>query len=203
VSGARQALRWFLRAGVLGLVAWALGFAWFAADALRPTDDRTLPHADGIVVLTGGQGRIEEAVHLLAAGYADRMLITGVGPHATKSALEAHAAPYLSGDDLRDRMTLGRRAISTVGNAVETREWVQMHGLKSLIVVTAGYHMRRALFEISRTVPDTRLIPCSVRPPALQAPFRRSTLRLLMTEYDKWIGAHLGLQRHHNLLDAT
>jgi hypothetical protein len=58
------------------LIAWLLGFIWFAGALPQPA-----PAGEGtdvIVVLTGGTGRIERGVTLLREGSADRLLVSGV-----------------------------------------------------------------------------------------------------------------------------
>ena len=48
-------------------------------------------------------------------------------------------------------------AATTLGNAQETAEWSQAMRFDSLIVVTADYHMPRAMLELRGAMPDTRL----------------------------------------------
>lgn len=183
-----------LLAGCLAaaVVAWAAGLAWFVHDAMRPP---VLPlRADGIVALTGGQGRIEESLRLLAQGRAGRLLISGVDPHATRGDFLRHL-PQPVPLDIWTHTALGHRATSTLGNADETAAWVHEYGLHSLIVVTAGYHIRRAMLEISRTVPGVRLYGYPIRSPALLHPFHPATMRLMVVEYDKWLLACLNVVR--------
>jgi hypothetical protein len=61
------------------LLAGALagGFAWFVASAGSVATPP--PHADGIVVLTGGAERVETALRLLAEDQARLLLVSGVG----------------------------------------------------------------------------------------------------------------------------
>nr|WP_245948853.1 YdcF family protein [Gluconacetobacter liquefaciens] len=179
------------------MVLWGAGFAWFVNDAL--TSPVRPPVADGIVALTGGQGRIEASLRLLAQGQARQLLISGVAPHATTATVAGALQPDLAARlpaGLWHQVTLGRHATSTIGNADETAQWARDNGLHSLIVVTAGYHIRRAIMEIHRTLPDVALYPYAVHPPALQSPLRGSSLRLMATEYDKWLMASLGLARN-------
>ncbi|GBQ90186.1 hypothetical protein AA13595_2838 [Gluconacetobacter johannae DSM 13595] len=194
--GAPSAPAIFLRGLLCGLLvcgaAWGIGFAWFFHDALRPAGP--LPTADGIVALTGGQGRIEASLELLMQGHGRQLLISGVDAHATVAAVAARMQAPLP-QDIRARVTLGRRATSTIGNADETADWARAHAIRSLIVVTAGYHIRRAMMEIGRTLPDVTLYPCPILPPALRHPWRAASLRLMATEYDKWLMASLGLAR--------
>jgi uncharacterized SAM-binding protein YcdF (DUF218 family) len=169
-------------------VLWAAGFAWFvyAAGLSAPPP----PLADGIVALTGGADRIETALRLLAEGRAQRLLVSGVGPTAEFGELARRAGVDPA---LRDRVTLGRAAVTTRGNASETAEWVRDNTIRTLIVVTATYHMPRALAELSRAVPEVTLYPVPVLPPALRGNHDAATLRLLAGEYSKWLAAEIGL----------
>lgn len=187
----RRALLSLTAAAAAALLAWTLGLAWFihrATEAAAP-----LSHADGIVALTGGADRVETALRLLLAGQAGRLLISGAGAGAELGEF-AHLAGVDPGP-LAGRVTLGRHATSTHGNAIETAAWVRDNGIRSLIVVTAGYHMPRALTELSRTLTGVTLLPAPVLPPALRGPGLRdpATLRLMAEEYTKWLAAQLGL----------
>ncbi len=178
-----QAMALAVTAGVLCVAA---GFAWFVAiaDDTQPQP----PHADGIVALTGGPERVETALHLLASDRGDRLLVSGVAPGATLTELARRAG--LDPSTLADRITLGRVATTTVGNAEEAADWAQAHSLHSLIVVTAGYHMPRALLELGRTMPQVVFYPVTVQPAELTT---RATARLLASEYAKLLGAWLGV----------
>ena len=177
--------------GVLLLAGFgfALGFAWFVGRATCPMP--APPPADGIVVLTGGSNRIETGMRLLANGLAPRLLVSGVlpGTSANFLAREAGVDPALT----LGRVTLGQSAISTRGNAEETAAWVRQHGIRTLIVVTAYYHMPRALTELHRALPGVTLYPAPVRPaPGPDNNFARR-VELLGGEYLKYLAVRLGL----------
>lgn len=171
-------------AGALALL-WGAGFGLFLRAALseRPPP----PRADGIVALTGGAGRVEAALRLLAEGQAQQLLISGVGGTAEFSAL-AHRAGV--DPELGSRVTLGRTAATTRGNATETADWARDKNIRSLIVVTSGYHMPRALAELGRALPGVPLFPAPVLPPP---PREAGMLRLLAGEYTKFLAAEVGL----------
>jgi uncharacterized SAM-binding protein YcdF (DUF218 family) len=178
----------FLGVPLLLLLGWIAGFAWFVR--VSTTTPQPPPEADGIVALTGGAERVETALRLLAQGHARLLLISGVGGAAEFSEL-AHRAGV--DPSLRDRVTLGRSAASTRGNAAETAAWAHDNGVRSLIVVTAGYHMPRALAELSRTLPEVTLYPYAVVSPTLRGGQDIARFRLLAGEYTKWLGAQIGL----------
>jgi uncharacterized SAM-binding protein YcdF (DUF218 family) len=183
---ARQVASLLALLALTGVLAFAGGFIWFVTVAQE--SGAPPPHADGIVVLTGGAERVETGLRLLAAGQADLLLISGVAHAAALPELARRAD--LDAATLAPRVTLGRSATSTLGNAGETAVWVQAHAIRSLIVVTAGYHMPRALLELNRALPGVTLYPVRVQPPGMREP---GMLRLLAAEYIRLIAAACGL----------
>jgi uncharacterized SAM-binding protein YcdF (DUF218 family) len=149
----RSASKVLLTVALVGVACWAGGLVWFVNATRRPPEPP--PHTDGIVALTGGAGRVELALHLLADGRADRLLLSGIGGGSDLATLGR-----LAGIDtvpLAERITVGRYAASTRGNGVETAAWAEQNRIGSLIVVTAAYHMPRALAELRQDLPDVLL----------------------------------------------
>ena len=169
------------------LVAYGLGFVWF----LRLTGESPdVPdRADAIAVLTGGPERIETGLRLLLAGHAPILLVSGIGGKATMQELARRAA--VDATALTGRVFLGHTATTTRTNAVETAQFVAAHRGHTLIVVTAGYHMPRALRELGRALPEVLLHPAPVLPGRGAA--RTPSWRLLTEEYTKWLVALAGL----------
>lgn len=168
------------------VICWLGGFAWFLQVA-RPPSITAPSRADGIVALTGGADRVETALHLLAEGRARVLLVSGVGGPIEFAELARRAGIDAA---LGARVTLGRAAISTHGNAMETAEWARANGVGSLLVVTAAYHMPRALAELARMLPDVPLYPVPVVPSGTRA---APPLRVLAGEYTKYLVAASGL----------
>jgi uncharacterized SAM-binding protein YcdF (DUF218 family) len=140
--------------------AFIAGFIGFALSLERAEPVLTV-QADGVVVLTGGSARLEEAAELLARGQARRLLITGVNK-ATRGAEIAKLLP-ISRRLFDCCIDLGYEALDTAGNAAETRDWAKARGIDgSLIVVTSNYHMPRALVELSAALPGVELYPFPV-----------------------------------------
>ncbi|MBR0828821.1 YdcF family protein [Bradyrhizobium manausense] len=188
--------RGWLRATIVSTVALAFvgaaaGFVAFLSQ-LRGAELAPDRKADGIVVLTGGSSRVSDAMELLAAGYGKRLLISGVHPTSTVSDISRTLPENQS--FMRCCVDLDRFAVSTRGNAAEARRWAHERGFKSLIVVTSNYHMPRAIVEFSHAMPDTTLIPfVVVGDKWREEPWwtSGSTLRLLLSEYVKYIAAEL------------
>jgi len=170
---------------------WGSGFIWFINVTRQGADPP--PHTDGIIAFTGGAGRVELALHLLAAGQANKLLLSGIC-----GGTELVTLGRLAGIDtasLVDRITLGRYAASTRGNGLETAAWAAQNRIRSLIVVTAAYHMPRALAELHQALPDVRLFPLPVFPlPGPPGTAERGPgLRLEAEEYTKYLLTVSGL----------
>src|ERR1700730_13843043 len=190
---------------VLAIVfmAAAIGFVGFLSQ-LRGTETKPGRHADGIVVLTGGSSRVSDAMELLASGYGKRLLISGV--HPTNDASDISRSLPDNQSLLSCCVDLDRSAVNTRSNAAETRRWARDRGFKSLIVVTSNYHMPRAILELSHAMPDVELIPFAVVGDKWRdEPWWTSgaTLRLLLSEYVKYVAAEVRVRLDDLGIDLT
>jgi uncharacterized SAM-binding protein YcdF (DUF218 family) len=185
-------MRWLIWLAALPVLLWCAGFAWFVGVIWQPP--AAPPHADGIVVLTGGAERVGAGLRLLQDGVAGQLLISGVGHEVALRDLAVISGVEPATLAARaESVTLGRAAGTTHGNALETQEWARRLHIGSLIVVTAGYHMPRALAELRASLPDVGLIPYAVQPPGMRAMPDTATWRFLAGEYSKFLAVQLGL----------
>ncbi|WP_203072777.1 YdcF family protein [Falsiroseomonas ponticola] len=188
--------RWLLRLGVAGLLALlALGVAFqsFLA-AARGVPDPAAPPAEAIIVLTGGAERVETALRLLDDGAAPLLLVSGA--HATLTLAElarVHARPLPA---LAGRVVLGHAAATTIGNAAESAAFARARHIGTVRLVTADYHMPRALLEFRRALPGVALQPHPVRPAAFANLPRARRWALLFGEFVKYGTAAAGLTRY-------
>lgn len=137
-------------------VVWGFGFAQFLVRIESIVPEQIGEKTDAIVVLTGGNYRINTALDLFADGLAPRLLITGV--HKSVKDYEILAG-WKGKKPLPDCcLTLGHDATTTIGNADETFKWVQENNVTSIRVVTSAYHMPRALLEFHHQMPDVDII---------------------------------------------
>jgi uncharacterized SAM-binding protein YcdF (DUF218 family) len=180
-------IRGFFLAMILVVLGYAFSFFLFVS--LLPPTPGEIPRADGIVALTGGGERLDAAASLFEQGVGRRLLISGVGLVTTKDTLKdiTHG-----GSRFECCADIGYAAEDTHGNAVETAEWARSHGFTSLVIVTARYHMPRALRELQHAMPDVELKPYPVDQDRIDLAgwwrHGRTTL-LLHNEYVKYLAS--------------
>ena len=148
------------RVAVAAFVVAVLGFPVFVWSLARTSSDPG--RADAIVALTGGEGRLQAALELLDQGKGARLLISGVHTGTTRAEL-FDAVGGLSRRALCC-VDLGRSAENTIGNAGETSAWVSKHKYRTVIIVTASYHMPRSLLELQAVLPETEFVAYPVFP---------------------------------------
>lgn len=159
----------------LTFIVWILGFAWFGAFLPQPLDGRT---TDAIVVLTGGAGRIDHGLLLLKDGAAKRMLISGVDRSVRPIELaQRYKTPMRMFDCC---VTLGREAIDTRSNALETARWLNRRNFHTVRLITTDWHMRRAALELRQAMPADIVLVYDAVP-------SRPSLMVLFKEYNKYL----------------
>lgn len=184
--GRRPLITVLLLLAIAGSLA-GIDFARFArqvASTIPPTDVT----AEGIVALTGGTARIDGALALLKDNRAEKLLISGVNPAVGRQDI-ARAVERAESAVLDQRVDLGHAARDTIGNADETRAWVEKMGIHSLIIVTSDYHMPRSMVELGRAMPDVQLIPYPVSNKQLEMDRwwrHAASVKLLLREYLKY-----------------
>ena len=176
---------------MFAIMLWLLALGWFVG-AMPTTPLPADEKADAIIVLTGGSERVEHGLAMLAEQVAPVLFISGVGEDATEAEiLDAHTSQetrekiYESGGEI----VLDHIARSTVSNADQSREFIKTRGIKTIRLVTADYHMRRALLEFRLANPDLTILADPVFP----ARFRReawwqhdNSRRPMLSEFYKY-----------------
>ena len=171
------------------VLIWGAGLMAFAQRVQRSTPAPEPPEADGIVALTGASSlRLAAAAELLEEGKARRLLISGVNPAAKRADVRDVARDV--GREWDCCVDLGFRAADTRGNASEIAAWAHRRRYRSLIVVTADYHMPRSMLELRASLPGVALHPYPVATGTLEARrwWRQSTdARRMAVEYSKYL----------------
>jgi uncharacterized SAM-binding protein YcdF (DUF218 family) len=180
-------LRLVSRIAIISVLVVVAGFFWFL-HVITPNEEPLDGKADGIVVLTGGASRVDDAIELLAQGKGQRLLISGVNRQTPDREIVRLRPEYE--DIVNCCVDMDRTAVNTITNATETRRWVEERGFRSLIVVTSNYHIPRAMAELSHQLPNITLVAFPVVSEQMRAGWTNAAnLRLLLTEYVKYVVA--------------
>jgi len=169
---------------------WLGGLIWFAAQ-IPKTQSKLSENSDAaIIVLTGGAGRMEYGLQLLAQHKGSTLFVSGVGEKVTVADIVKQAPDDIEKTLNESDITIGHRAENTIGNAEEIKKWLKSSHYKNIILVTSNYHMPRSLLEIETTLPTINIIP---------APVISGDSELLFSEYHKYIASKL----RHLFVSAT
>jgi uncharacterized SAM-binding protein YcdF (DUF218 family) len=147
---------------IFAVVLYVAGFVVFATSLPKTPHD--LHHIQGVVALTGGDTRLDAAVALFEKGVGQRLLISGVNPQTTKAELKKLSRGGVRFDCCAD---LGYAAEDTHGNAREAAAWARFHHFRTLLLVTARYHMPRSLSEFQVAMPDGTIVPYPIEPESI------------------------------------
>ena len=165
------------------------GLQYFVLNLPRHMESPTR-QSDGIVVITGGQQRLDAGLTLLSTGTASKLLISGVGAGLNKVIL---ANDLQLSETQRDLLIccaeLEFAARDTRGNARAARHWAETNKLASLVLVTANYHMPRAKLAFELEMPHIDLHYWPVSPDDLHIDrwwTDPGLVRLLAREYAKF-----------------
>jgi uncharacterized SAM-binding protein YcdF (DUF218 family) len=150
-------VRTLLRLVFVLAAVWIGGFLWFWT-RLPPNELMVSPatKTDGIVVLTGGEGRVAHGLKILRAGKARRLLISGAFSQ-TKPA-EIAAATKMPLRLFTCCVDIGYGAGNTIGNAGEAAAWVTKNRYQSVRIVTSRYHVPRSVMEFQAGLPSTQIV---------------------------------------------
>jgi len=169
----------------------AMGDFLVAGDPLRPSDA-------AIAISGDGRERVRTASALVTEGDARWLILSGAPPGQRGAAAELvrYAREYQIADA---RMLVDASATSTVENAYGSARVMRTHGLRTAIVVTSPYHMRRTIIVFRAIFQPQGL---AVRAfPARDSFFevrewwtRRRDRELVLREYAKLAGYLMGFR---------
>jgi uncharacterized SAM-binding protein YcdF (DUF218 family) len=170
----------FLVTGAL-LIAAAPFLAWCAAQFLIVKAD--VPVADAIVVLSGSSTYIERAdwaAKLYREGRAPLIILTNDGVIGGWDHREERNPFYyeLSARRLEQQgvpaariQVVPEKAQGTYEESLLIRDFAVTKGLNRLVIVTSGYHSRRALWSMRRAFDRSRVeVGIDSAPPGSQTP---------------------------------
>jgi uncharacterized SAM-binding protein YcdF (DUF218 family) len=174
---------------VLLIAIWTVGLFAFAGRVEQQQVVESPPVSDAVAVLTGASTlRLKAGIALLEAGKGRRLLVSGVNEKVRREDLLEVTGAWKP--IYQCCVDLGFEADNTKGNAAEIAAWAATHRFRQVIIVTADYHMPRALLELRSRMPGAVLIPYPVRTEAFDAArwWRNDVqIRRLTLEYCKYL----------------
>ena len=189
-------MRFLLSLLFTAALVWAAAFAVYLLRMESPATPASI-HADALVVLTGGNARVERGFELLAQGSSPVLFISGVGQKVTVNEMLAlHTTPAIKSQILArgGEIVFDYQASTTQTNAEQAAAFIRAHHYHTVRLITAHYHMPRSLLEFHTALPEVTLLPEPVVPDAFaqgswwRTPANRA---LVLQEFHKYIAAQL------------
>lgn len=165
---------------IISIALYGIGFLWFLNTSKSfPKCERK---ADALVALTGDTGRISEAIKLLRNGNGDVVFISGI-----RSALSRNSKLYRKNPrDFKENIVYGRKAIDTIGNAFETKQWLDRNpNISSFYLITSNYHLLRSKVVFNSVLSDYKICLHPV------SGMKNKSTKFLFNEYSKYILAKI------------
>jgi uncharacterized SAM-binding protein YcdF (DUF218 family) len=163
------------------LIASSPLVAWLAAHLLIVKAD--LPSADAIVILSGSATYIERAhwaAKLYGDGRAPQIILTNDGLIGGWDHREERNPYYfeLTAKRLQQQGVPAKRiqlapgpALGTYEESLLVRDYATTHNIKRILIVTSGYHSRRALWSMRRACEGSGIqVGIEAPPPGGQTP---------------------------------
>ena len=173
----------FITLLIIAIVTVAMLFIDFTYKTFsyRPRDVK----ADAIVVLAGGKGRVEEGVRLYRERKGAWLFFIGVDPTVRRSDLYRPR----QGDPHPDGVILEKISRNTFENALYGRDVIMGKDVRSIVLITSRYHMKRASILLRNSLPkDVAIYPYPVDTKNLKEAWwsHGGSFQLLFSEFYKY-----------------
>lgn len=149
-------------AGVIGILHWYLAPDDLVACKEIPDETKLqCRKADAIVAISGGdtKARTAEAIRLFQKGWADTLIFSGAAYDPTSpSNAQAMKAQAIAAGISEQQIAIEEYARDTAENAKQTLAIASERGVNRIILVTSGYHQRRAGIEFRQTFENVVII---------------------------------------------
>lgn len=144
------------KSAVISAIIFVLGIFTafsFYEFSLSFYDDYSLQkyEVDAVAVLTGGRGRLSPALRLFTETNSKWFLIAGVGEKISLTSI--FSSNELNNVD-PEKIILEKYSRSTYQNATYARDILLEKGVRSVILVTSTYHIKRALLIFRSIFPE-------------------------------------------------
>ncbi len=116
--------------------------------------------AEAIVVVSGGDtdARTDEATRLYEKKWAPLIIMSGAAADKRGPSNAAVMRYRAIKDEIPKEAVIAEESSETTKqNAIEVRQILRDRKIKNIILVTSGYHMRRAYLEFSANMPGVKI----------------------------------------------
>jgi len=159
-------IRWLIGLAVFGLLVVIGLTVYLQPDDLKkcgsnPNSAVGCQTVDAIVAISGGdtKARAEEAVKLYKNGWSEKLIFSGAAQDKTgPSNASVMKTVALQAGVPETAIRLDEYAENTIQNAENSGSIFNELQIKSVILVTSGYHQRRAGLEFDKRTGDVRII---------------------------------------------
>lgn len=159
-------MRWLIVIAVIILLLFGVALPRYLAPndlagCTEPTGRGKCVTADALVAISGGDtlARAHEAVKLYQAGWAKTIIFSGAASDKTgPSNAMAMKTDAIKMGVPADAIIIEEQSTTTNENATNVAKLAQDNSFKRLILVTSGYHQRRASLEFNKAVGANAII---------------------------------------------
>lgn len=130
----------------------------------KPDNTSRCKKSDAIVAISGGDtnARLAKSIELFNNGWGDKLIFSGAAQDKSgPSNARAMKFVAINSGIKEENIIIDENSESTQQNATNTAKIFAAKGIRSAIIVTSGYHQRRATFEFKKFSPtvDVRSYP--------------------------------------------
>ena len=150
------------------LILEGIGLHEYAASSISYQTNKFIPNTTGmIVVLAGSSGRINTAYELMIEREVPVLFVAGVYKAVT---FEDLAREFKLDYNYKERIKIDNVSRTTVENAKVTQQYAEENNVKTIVLVTSVYHIKRAEFIFNKIFEDqgTMIIPYTVNTTKLE-----------------------------------
>jgi uncharacterized SAM-binding protein YcdF (DUF218 family) len=159
-------IKYFISLAIFVLLV-TFGISWYLQPndlgkcSEKPSDISGCEPVDAIVAISGGDtsARATEAIKLYKSGWSSKLIFSGAAVDKTgpSNAAVMKTLATNSGVPASD-IYIDEYSETTKQNAENTKSIFEAHGIKSVILVTSGYHQRRASLEFSKRASGIKIV---------------------------------------------
>lgn len=123
--------------------------------------DSSCAAADAVVVVSGGdtKARAQKGIDLYKDGWAHTIVFSGAAQDKSgPSNAEAMRRQAVAAGVPTKSILIDEEAVNTQQNAENTQSILASNNIKTAILVTSGYHQRRASLELQKQTYDTGIV---------------------------------------------